>query len=239
MMPRLAIYDDVRTAADVRACAFAVFERRRAAYIKLAAEVPKELMESEQPAESERPSGPTWEAICKEVARQTGIPGGQLKLGSEGRGQPHVAFKQLAMALTCKLTRLSLKTTARLFGLNNHTTSCTRRRRWRRSSTPPDSPRSTPCRSGYRKRCHYSLSRSASSAPITADTARLCAKRTGNSRAKRTTNWRRNRHSSKAAPTKSSPNLENGLFWFVVVLIFPPEWGCRPPLPRPQSPVRA
>jgi hypothetical protein len=126
MMPRLAIYDDARTAADVRARAFAVFERRRAAYVKLAVEVPpdepKEQMESKQPAESERPSGPTWEAICKEVARQTGIPGGQLKLGSEGRGQPHVAFKQLAMALTCKLTRLSLKTTARLFGLNNHTT---------------------------------------------------------------------------------------------------------------------
>jgi hypothetical protein len=38
---------------------------------------------------------------------------------------------------------------------------------------------------------------------------------------------------------KSSPNLLNGLFWFVVILIFPPERGCRPQLPRPQSPVRA
>jgi hypothetical protein len=125
MMPRLAIYDDVRTAADVRARAFAVFERRRAAYEKLAAEMPPDEPEipvlQEQSVLPERRPG-NWRPIWAEVARQTGVPAEHIKKGDESRGMPITAYRQLAMSLLCRLTPLPLTSIANLFGLNDHST---------------------------------------------------------------------------------------------------------------------
>jgi hypothetical protein len=125
-MPRLELPDDgVRTASDVRARAFATFERRRAAYLKLAAELPRDeserLAEPEKAAKPERPAM-DWRPIWAEVARQTGIPAEHIKKGDESRGMPITAYRQLAMALMCRLTKLSLKTIARLFDVNDHST---------------------------------------------------------------------------------------------------------------------
>jgi hypothetical protein len=125
MMPRLAIYDDVCTAADVRARAFAVFERRRAAYEKLAAEMPPDEPEIPVlPEQSVRPERRprNWRPIWIEVARQTGIPPEHIKKGDEGRSMPVTGYRQLAMALMCRLTKLSLNTIARLFNINDHST---------------------------------------------------------------------------------------------------------------------
>jgi hypothetical protein len=116
-MPRLDLPDDgIRTAADVRARAFAAFERRRATYLKLAAA---------PPAEPERPpvkTSPSSRPICAEVARQLGVPSDWLKKGAESRGMPMTAYRQLAMALICRLTKLNLTTIARLFDVNDHST---------------------------------------------------------------------------------------------------------------------
>jgi hypothetical protein len=123
MMPRLAIYDDVRTAADVRARAFAVFERRRAAYEKRAAEMPPD--EPEIPVQLEQSVRPkrrpgNWRPIWSEIARQTGVPAEHIKKCAAGRGMPVTAYRQLAMSLMCRLTKLSLSTIARLFDVNDH-----------------------------------------------------------------------------------------------------------------------
>jgi hypothetical protein len=121
MMPRLAIYDDVRTAVDVRARAFAVFERRRAAYMKLAAAPPAEPVPRAE-ARGPLPFAPTWKAICNEIARQVGLPS-QALLKGHGRGMPTIALRQLAAALTRRLTGLSFPTIARHLGLRDHTTA--------------------------------------------------------------------------------------------------------------------
>jgi hypothetical protein len=120
-MPRLDLPDDgVRTAADVRARAFAAFERRRAAYLKLAAAPPPEPEPiAEGPAV--KPS-PPWRPIWSEVSRQTGIPAEHIKKGDESRGMPITAYRQLAMALMCRLTTLTLKTIAALFDVSDHST---------------------------------------------------------------------------------------------------------------------
>jgi chromosomal replication initiation ATPase DnaA len=60
--------------------------------------------------------------IWAEVARQTGVPAERFKKGDESRGMPITAYRQLAMALMCRLTKLHLNTIAQLFGLRNHTT---------------------------------------------------------------------------------------------------------------------
>jgi Bacterial dnaA protein helix-turn-helix len=124
-MPRLELPDDgVRTASDVRARAFATFERRRAAYLKLAAEVPPDeserLAEPEKAAKPERPAM-NWRPIWAEVARQTGIPTEWLRKGDESRGQPLTAYRQLSMALTLRLTKMGLSAVGRLYGVDHST----------------------------------------------------------------------------------------------------------------------
>jgi hypothetical protein len=120
-MPRLdPMPDTCRTAADVRATSRAVFERRRVAYEKLAA-APR----AEPELLAERPAvnpPPPWRPIYSEVSRQLGIPSDWLKKGTESRGMPTAAYRQLAMALMCRLTKLSLNTIARLFDINDHST---------------------------------------------------------------------------------------------------------------------
>jgi chromosomal replication initiation ATPase DnaA len=86
--------------------------------MKLATETPAA---PDQPAE--RPAvKPSWRPIWSEVARQTGIPAEQLNKGDAGRSMPITAYRQLTMALTCRLTSLSLNTIARLFSINDHST---------------------------------------------------------------------------------------------------------------------
>jgi hypothetical protein len=120
-MPRLDLPDDgIRTAGDVRSRAFAVFERRRVAYMKAAASPPAEPeLLAERPAVK---PFPPWRPICSELSRQTGVPSDWLKKRTESRGMPITAYRQLAMALMCRLTKLSLKTIARLFNVNDHST---------------------------------------------------------------------------------------------------------------------
>jgi Bacterial dnaA protein helix-turn-helix len=125
-MPQLdPMPDTCRSAADVRARALAVFERRRAAYEKLATEMPpaaelEPVAEPEMPAELKRREG-MWRPIWAEVARQTGINPEHIKKGDESRGQPLTSYRQLAIALTCRLTKLSLNTIAVVFGVRDHT----------------------------------------------------------------------------------------------------------------------
>jgi hypothetical protein len=89
---------------------------------KLVAEMPQDEPEIRVlPERSVRPGN--WRPIWVEVARQTGIPAEHIKKGDESRGQPFVAYRQLAMVLTIRLGRMSMPAVARIFGCRNHTTA--------------------------------------------------------------------------------------------------------------------
>jgi hypothetical protein len=122
-LPRLDLpLDHVNTAAAVWAAAAAVQRRRVAAYVRLPAQP-----EAPQRAEPEPPPAPIvlpavpWEAIRDEVARQANVECWMLSK-SGGRKLRTVALRQLAVALTRRLTRLSLPVIARKFQLRDHTT---------------------------------------------------------------------------------------------------------------------
>jgi hypothetical protein len=79
-MPRMApMPDTCRTAADVRAAARVVFERRRAAYENLAAAPAEPELLAERSAVNPPPPRP----ICCEVSRQLGIQATWLQKGTE------------------------------------------------------------------------------------------------------------------------------------------------------------
>jgi hypothetical protein len=123
-MSQLPIIDPgVSNADDVRARNLAVFNRRKAEYLKRFAEASA----APPPEESKRPADAVkwaqhWRSVWLEISRQTGIPAEQIKRDDEGRSQPVVAYRQLAIALTHKLTAMPLKAMARIYGLQNHST---------------------------------------------------------------------------------------------------------------------
>jgi hypothetical protein len=124
-MPRLEISDPgCNCAADVRAKAFLVFEKRRLAYLKLSAEPPpaepEQLAEPERSAKVERSAG-NWRPIWAEISRQTGVPAEYIKKGGEAHGQPIIAYRQLGISLTLRLTKLGLSGVGRLYGVDHST----------------------------------------------------------------------------------------------------------------------
>jgi hypothetical protein len=116
--------DTCRTAADVRAHAIAIFQKRRAAYARLSAAPPPADEPTESGMPAERPAeGPSRRcvSVINELARQLGVPREALQKDA-GRGLPWVVFRELGMALTARLSRQSLNEIGRAYGGLDHST---------------------------------------------------------------------------------------------------------------------
>jgi hypothetical protein len=172
--------DHVRTAADAWAAAIAVHRRRVAAYERLSA-APPPTEEREQPERlaSEEPMRRSV-SIAAELARQLGVPTIEIKKET-GRGLAWVAFRQLGMALTARLTKLSLKQIGRVYGGYVIRPLSSQSGQWRLSSMPPVSTRRRRSSSGFQKRCLFCLLPLPRSAQRTGHMAPQCTTPTANS----------------------------------------------------------
>jgi hypothetical protein len=117
--------DDVRTAGDVRARALAAHTRRQTIFLAPEPRPRRQLLppaEPRPPMPVEPPASPRpWRAVCREISRQAGVPPTWLRKDSH-HCAVLIAYRQLSMALTSKLTRLSLNQIAKLYGLGDHST---------------------------------------------------------------------------------------------------------------------
>jgi hypothetical protein len=118
-MPKLELpADHVRTAADARRAVLAA-QRRRAGAMRREvrparpAVIPT-LRAAAQPVAAKPPD--TWRPINSKLCRQLGIPSAALKKG-DMRGQPFVSYRQLTVALHCRLTRMNLAAIGRLYNI--------------------------------------------------------------------------------------------------------------------------
>jgi Bacterial dnaA protein helix-turn-helix len=125
-MPQLETpIDHVRTAAEVWAAAIATHRRRVSAYerflatIEPPAKTPQPVEPGPPPAVPKPPSVP-WEDIRNEVARRARVERGTL-LKDGGRKLQTAALRQLALALTRKLTAASFPVIGRLYGVDHST----------------------------------------------------------------------------------------------------------------------
>jgi Bacterial dnaA protein helix-turn-helix len=114
-MPHLdPMPDACRSAADVWQVARATHRRRVASYEK------QQVPEFPAPPPAPIPPKPPWWAIRDEVARQGGVEPHQLDKDG-GRKLPIVALRQLSIALTRHLCRLSFPAIGRRYGIDHST----------------------------------------------------------------------------------------------------------------------